>query len=183
MIIGIDESGTHLQHGIATVAAVIVAEKDIDHLNTAIMQAEQDLAVPGFHWAKDKWRYREALFLALQHAEMKVRIAYTTSPSQLQRGLDTALVELLQGTTISRLLIDGKKPRVFVRQLKSSLRKAGLHTTDLKLVGDTAYPIVRVADAMAGAARIYLDPKRTMPVFIEKQLRKNVELIQKMPLR
>lgn len=84
-------------------------------------------------------------------------------------GIDESGTHLQYGIAT---VVDGKKPRVFVRQLKSSIRKAGLHTTGLKLVGDTAYPIVRVADAMAGAARINLNPKKTMPFFIEKQLRK-----------
>ncbi len=158
MIISIDESGTHKSDGFTIIVLVCVADSNALHeLNSRIEHLEQAIGTTSFHWATKGWPFRHDFVQGLGKLPFTVRLAQIANPVKLDRALEEVLPYLISERHIERLFIDGKKHREYTRAFKKVLRDKGITVKKLRTVDDKAYPTIRVADAVAGAVRYYLD--------------------------
>ena len=74
------------------------------------------------------------------------------------------------------MIIDGRKPQYYIHQLKKILRDKGTSVKKIRTVNDEAYPLVRLADAIAGVSRAaYEEPQgKAVPLF--KLIQSKIEL-------
>lgn len=158
MIISIDESGTHKQDGFSVIALVCVEDSDALHkLNIDVEQLGRAISTTNFHWAIKGWPFRRDFIQGLAQLRVKVRLAKIANPIKLERTLEEVLPYLISERHIEGIFIDGKKHRQYARVLKKVLRDKGITVKKLRTVDDVGYPTIRVADAVAGAVRYYLD--------------------------
>jgi len=176
MIISIDESGTHKQDGKSVIALVYVEVENKEATDQLVLQAETSTGIKGFHWAHRNWRMREAFVRAIAKGDFKIKVAYIANPIVLDKALPEALRHLLVEPRISQILIDGDKPKHYLKQLKKVLRDKGISVKKIRTVNDEAFPVVRLADAIAGTARATYDEPdgKAAPLF--KLLESKVEL-------
>lgn len=160
MNIFIDESGTNKQTDHSAFAFVYVSVDDLQAFESAVKRSEERLGIESFHWAKAAWPVRERFFQDLLRADFTVKIGIVRNPVRYpEQELEKILLHMLIESDIRAIYIDGKKPKQYSRRMKKVLRDKGVSTKKLKLVDDTKYAGVRVADAMAGLARAFFDEK------------------------
>jgi hypothetical protein len=176
MIISIDESGIHKQDGKSVIALVYIEVKDLEATEKLVLQAEQAAGIRGFHWAHRNWRIREVFVREIARANLKVKIAYINNPIILHKATTEALEHLLAERKISQILIDGDKPKAYTRQLKKVLRDKGITVRKIRSVNDESFPVVRIADAVAGLARAAYDSPDGKASKLIKLLEPKVEL-------
>src|SRR6266496_1713903 len=176
MIISIDESGIHKQDGKSVIALVYVAVKDLEATEQLVLRAEQSAGIHGFHWAHRNWQMRKNFIEGIAKRDFKIKIAYVTNPIKLDKALAEALQHLLAERHISQILIDGDKPKAYARQLKKVLRDKGITVRKIRSVKDESYPVIRIADAVAGAARATYDEPSGKAASLLKLLESKIEL-------
>ncbi len=176
MIISIDESGTHKQDGKSVIALVYVVVKNLEATEQLVLKAERSAGIHGSHWAHRNWQMRKRFIEEIAMGDFKVKIAYVTNPIILDKALAEALQHLLAERNISQILIDGDKPKTYTRQLKKVLRDKGITMRKFRSVKDEAYPMIRIADAVAGAARATYDDPRGKAAPLLKLLESKIEL-------
>lgn len=159
MIVFVDESGIHKSVDHSTFAVVSVAISRYPEFERAVEALERKLRIENFHWAKTVWSVREKFFEALIRMDFVVKIAVVKNPIHPEKSLEETLPFLLTESKIHTICIDGKKSKRYVRQMKKILRDKGVSTKKLKMVDDRGSAGVRVADALAGLARVYFDRK------------------------
>lgn len=106
-----------------------------------------------------------------------MRLVQIANPIQLDIALEEVLPYLLPERHIERLFIDGKKHREYAHALKKMLRDKGITVKKLRTVNDEAYPTIRVADAVAGAVRYYLDNPNKRATELYKAIEPRIEFI------
>lgn len=159
MIVFVDESGIHKSVEHSTFAVVFVAISRYSEFERSVEVLEKKLRIEKFHWAKTVWSVREKFFEALMRMDFVAKIAVVKNPIHPEKSLEKTISLLLTESKIHTLCIDGKKSKRYVRQMKKILRDKGISTRKLKMVDDRGSAGVRVADALAGLARVYFDGK------------------------
>jgi len=155
---------------------VYVAVKDLEATEQLVLKAEQSAGIHGFHWAHRNWHMRRRFIEEIATGDFKVKIAYVTNPIVLDKALSEALQHLLAERHISQILVDGDKPKTYTRQLKKVLRDKGITVRKIRSVKDEAYPMIRIADAVAGAARATYDDPRGKAAPLLRLLESKIEL-------
>ena len=56
-------------------------------------------------------------------------------------------------------MLDGQKPKRYLRRLKKILRGRGISVKKIRAGNDRSFPCLRLADAYAGLVRAYWDDK------------------------
>lgn len=178
MLVFIDESGTHRQSGYSVIALVCVSNTDaLERLNDNVLSLEQAIGTTYFHWADRGWPFRREFVQGIAKLDFTIRLAQLTNPIKLDQSLVDTLPYLLPERTIDRLFVDGKKSKQYVRTLKKLLRDKGISVKKLKTVNDTSYPAIRIADAVAGTYRYYLDRQNKRANSLYSMLEPKVEFI------
>ena len=180
MIISIDESGTHKQDGKSVIALVYIEANDLEAMDKLVLKAEETAGISGFHWSHRNWQMRKSFVESIAKGDFRIKVAYVTNPIKLDKALEEALQHLIVERGISQILIDGDKPKQYTRQLKKVLRDKGITVKKIRTVNDEAYPVIRIADAVAGVVRsTYDDPEgRAAPLFklIEQKIELRIDL-------
>lgn len=176
MIISIDESGTHQQNSKSVIALVYVGVDDREAAEQLVLNAEKTTGIRGFHWAHRNWRMREAFIQGIAKGNFRVKLAYITNPMVLDKALPEALQHLLIERHISQVIIDGHKPQHYIRQLKKVLRDKGISVKKIRAVNDEAYPLVRLADAVAGVSRAAYEEPQGRAAALLKLIQSKIEL-------
>jgi Protein of unknown function (DUF3800) len=153
MIIAIDESGVHAQTGKSVIALVCVESKCTVKVEALISKAELRSGIKTFHWSKRNWEMRRAFIQTVAPGEFKLKLAYVQNPIILGDAILSALPILLSDQRISMILIDGDKSKIYSKKLKKVLRDRGVSAKKIRFVNDESFPVVRLADAVAGLAR------------------------------
>lgn len=167
MIISIDESGIHKQNGKSVIAFVCVAVKNLEVVERLVLNAEKMSGIHGFHWAHRNWQMRQRFIEGIAGGDFIIKVAYVENPITLDKALTEALEYLIEEPYISQILIDGDKPKTYARRLKKVLRDKGITAKKIRSVNDQSYPIIRVADAVAGVTRAAYDsPKGKAAVLL-----------------
>ena len=176
MIISIDESGIHKQDGKSVIALVYVSVKDLEITEQLVLDVEKSAGIHGFHWAHRNWLLRKKFIEGIAKGDFKLKIAYVSNPIILDKALAEALQHLLVERHISQILIDGDKPKAYTRQLKKVLRDKGVTVKKIRSVNDESYPLIRIADAVAGVARATYDEPTGKAAPLLKMLESKIEL-------
>jgi hypothetical protein len=176
IVISIDESGVHRQGGKSVIALVYVETDDIEAVEQLVLQVEKHAGIKGFHWAHRNWQMRAAFIKGIANGNFKLKVAYVANPIILDKALSEALQHLLVERNIGQILIDGDKPKSYSRQLKKVLRDKGISVKKIRSVNDESYPMIRIADAVAGAARSTYDEPNGKAAPLLKILESKIEL-------
>ncbi len=153
MHVFLDESGTDKQHGNSAVALVCVEIKQIEKLESSILELEQRLKIPPFHWSRSAWPVREKFIRSIANEDFTLRVATIKNPFDASYVYESIVGRLLYGTSVQSLVIDGKKTRFYEKRLKKALRDHGVSLKKLKTANDISSPALRLADAIAGLVR------------------------------
>jgi len=158
MIIFIDESGVHKQEGKSSVVLVYVIVDGVESLEKAVTETERKLKIISFHWAKHIWKIRQRFIQALQKESFTVKAAIIRNPFNEER-FEEAVRVLLTEKKISKIVLDGQKPKWYLRRLKKILREQGISVKKIRAGNDRSFPCLRIADAYAGLVRTYWENK------------------------
>lgn len=178
MIIAIDESGTHRQSGYSVIALVCVMSSDaLNKLDCGVIELEKTIGITSFHWAYKGWPFRRDFIKGLNKFDFSIRLVQLNNPTKLNDAMAETLPYIISEQNIECLFIDGKKPKQYERMLKKVLRDKNITIKKIKTVNDTAYPSIRVADAVAGAVRYHLDNPTREATKIFKAIEPKIEFI------
>lgn len=158
MIIFIDESGVHKPVGKSSIVLVYVIIGDVEKLEQAITETEKDLKITSFHWTKHIWKIRQRFVQALQKENFAVKVAIIQNPFNESRFED-AVEALLTERKVKKIVLDGQKPKWYLRRLKKILRGRGISVKKIRAGNDRSFPCLRLADAYAGLVRTYWENK------------------------
>ncbi len=137
---------------------VYVMVNDAEKLERSIIEAEKELTITSFHWAKHIWKIRQRFIQALQKENFTVKAAIIYNPFSEKRFED-AVKALLTERKINKIVIDGKKPKRYLLRLKKVLRERGISVKKIRMGNDKSFPCLRLADAYAGLIRTYWEDK------------------------
>lgn len=153
--IAIDESNTHKQIGKSTIVLVYVSTKSIKKLEVKIIQIEKKLKIQSFHWARYNWLTKEQFISAIKDSKFTIKVAIIKNPINLPASLEWLLQHMIVEKDINHILLDGKKPKWYVQKLKKILRDKNITIAKFKTVNSKSYPLIRLADCLAGLIRYY----------------------------
>jgi hypothetical protein len=146
-------------------------------LDRQIEELEKVIGTTSFHWAVKGWPFRRDFVNGLKDLDFTIRLAQLNNPIKLDQTLEEVLPYLMPERNIERLFIDGKKHKQYARTLKKVLRDKGVTVKKLKTVNDGSYPSIRIADAVAGATRYFLDNPNKEATRLYKVLEAKTEFI------
>lgn len=172
MHIFIDESGIHKQIGQSVVVLVYITVTNLERLNKAIIQAENELRIEPFHWNKQIWQVREKFLKAVAKEKFTVKAMIVKNPYS-ENDFESALHNLIIEKRIKNIIIDGEKPTKYVARLKNVLRHRGASVKKIRMGNDLAYPALRLADFFAGLIRSYCEQPDKKEVKFLYSLAKN----------
>lgn len=158
MVIFIDESGIHKQTDHSTTAVVYVETKNLEKLEKRILEIEDDLGIKVFHWSDERWLMRNKFLSRIVNLDFKVKVAIFKNPVYPNKMMEIVFNHLITEKEISRIFIDGKKPKQYERMLKKILRDKGASVKKLRTVRkEDSQPGLQLADALAGLIRYHVD--------------------------
>ncbi len=157
MLIFIDESGIHRPVGKSTFVLVYVEVDRYDSFSTAFIQIEQDLGIKYFHWAEAAWPVKEKFIQKILDLDFKVKVAVIENPVNPSLEIERVLAHMIIEHNITKIMIDGKKPKWYERKIKKILRDKMMAVKKLKTVRDESEAGIRLADLLAGLARWHFE--------------------------
>ncbi|MDE2188245.1 MAG: DUF3800 domain-containing protein [Patescibacteria group bacterium] len=178
MYIFLDESGTHKQSGNSSLVLVCVKSEFVDELESAIIEIEQNLKIYPFHWSESLWPVREKFISILSKNNFTLRVAIIKNPFRAKYVYESILNKLLDGLRFDSLVIDGRKGKLYERKLKKILRDKGVTVRNLKTVKNDSFPILRLADAIAGLVRYHIEfPEKEIAQRLFKKISKKIDAL------
>lgn len=159
MLIFIDESGVHRPVGKSTFVLVYVEIVDYENLSRVFVQTEKDLGIACFHWAETVWPVKERFLQKILALDFKVKIAVIANPLNPSSEIERVLTHMIVERDITKIIIDGKKPKWYERKIKKILRDRMVTIKKLKTASDESEPGIRLADLIAGMARWHFEGK------------------------
>jgi len=157
MFVFIDESGIHKAVEHSTFVLVYIEIKDHDEVISKFEELEKHFNIDHFHWSEVVWKIKEQFIGKVLKLDFKAKIAVIKNPINSSEELEKALVHLLVERDVTRVFIDGKKPKWYERKIKKVLRDKGMSIRKLHTVNSRQYPGVRLADLVAGLSRAHFD--------------------------
>ena len=155
MYIFLDESGVHKQEGKSSIALVYLSVKNLSSLEKLVIDTEEKIKIENFHWSHNGWIVRNKFVEAISKGDFSIKVALVQNPFRAEHAYEFVLQHLVVEKEITSLIIDGKKGKIYERKLKNILRSKGIPIKKLKTANDESYPVLRVADAVAGLVRLY----------------------------
>ncbi len=76
-----------------------------------------------------------------------------------------------------KIIIDGNKNKKYEHELKSILRGFGIKTKILKISDDRKYPLIRLADFMAGLIRSYVNNRNKDNLYMFDSVKQKIIII------
>lgn len=173
MVVFIDESGIHKQDGHSTVAVVYVEIENGDKFQKDFEKIMNDLRIRFFHWTDERWLMREKFLSKIMNLDFRVKVAVFKNPINQGNIMETVFSQLISVQNISKMLIDGQKPKWYEQRLKKVLRDKGIAVKKLRTVRSKSEFGIQLADAIAGLVRYCYDyPDISEPRKILKKLQK-----------
>ncbi len=161
MYIFIDESGIHKTFDHSTIVLVYIEVEDLDSMELKIKQIEQSLHIGPFHWSdfgsKKGWKIRRGFITLISALSFSFKVAVIKNPINFNKDFQKVLLTLLDEKGIKKIVIDGRKPKSYLHQLKKALRDKGLSVKKIVTANDKASPVLRLADALCGLLRSFYD--------------------------
>jgi len=182
MLIFIDESGIHKKVDHSSFVLVYVSIEDENFINARIEQIEKRLKIRFFHWAdfgsKAGWLVRKEFIRLASDLPFVFKYLIMENPLKPQKILFYCLNHLLTEKDIKNVIIDGKQPKWYEKQMKHLLRSKGISVKKLKTANDKSMPALRLADALAGLIRSYYDGSKTSQELYQLMKIKNKITVQ-----
>jgi len=158
MVIFIDESGIQNQIGHSTVAVVYVEIKNLNKFNSDFIKILSNLKITNFHWTEERWLIRDKFLSKIIKLDFRVKIAIFRNPVHSDRMIESVFEQIITESSISKILIDAKKPRWYENKLKKILRQRNISVKKLKTVRKDEYVFgIQLADCLAGLYRYSYD--------------------------
>lgn len=161
MHIFIDESGIHKKVDNSSFVIVYISLKDEGFISARIEQIESKLKIMPFHWSdfgsKAGWLIRKAFIKRISDLPFTFKYIIVKNPVKPREMLFYCLSYLLIEKDIKKVVIDGRQPKWYEKQIKHLLRSRGISVKKLRTANDRAVPALRLADALAGLVRSYHD--------------------------
>ena len=161
MLIFIDESGIHKKENHSVISFVYVCIEDAENLEDKIEKIEKDLNITNFHWSdfgsKFGWQIRRKFLERINRLNFTFKIATIKNPIYFPATFKYCFEYLITEKKIRKIIIDGKKPRWYEKQLKKALRDKGVSVKKIKTSNDKSSAGLRLADALAGLIRSHCD--------------------------
>jgi len=178
MLVFIDESGIHKKTDHSTFVLTYVAVRNYQKLEKVVKETEEKLGIKVFHWSQSIWKVKEKFFEAILKTDFSLKVSAVKNPVHPERELERLLPRLLTEKNIKTIFIDGSKPKWYARKMKKSLRDNGILVRKLKIVKDSQYAGVRVADMAAGLIRAYFDDSKNERIArLYKRLEKKILVV------
>ncbi len=111
------------------------------------------IGIKNFHWSNSTWNVRKIFIEEICKQDFKIKVALLKNPFFANSSYEYALQHLVVERNVIALIIDGKKGKSYERKFKKVLRDKGISIKKLKTANDESYPVLRIADAIAGAVR------------------------------
>ena len=159
----LDESGTHKNDGNTSMVLVFVATGNLELLNLGVIEAENKLRTGSFHWADHNWNFKEKFLKEIVGLPFELKVLIFKNPFSLSH-YERALKYTITNSQVDVLVIDGKKSKNYKREYKKILRSRGIILKKLILGNDQGYPVLRVADFVAGLMRNYSENQNSKKV-------------------
>jgi hypothetical protein len=176
MYIFVDESGTNKSTGVSVFAAVLVDPDKLQELDQLVAAAEEAAKVRSFHWSKAPWPVREAFIKAVARGDFSVRHQLSKNPlTDFGAALESTLITASEGMEVQKVVLDGRKDKSYERRLKKALRDKGMSSKKLRTADDEAFPMLRVADAVAGLLRANANNPSDKTQALMKSMRKRLK--------
>lgn len=182
MFVFIDESGIHKATGHSTIALVCVKIVVNKTLEEKILQIENDLKIKAFHWSefasRRGWGIREKFIRKVINIDFALKVSVIKNPINFSKYFPTAVASLIGKEKIEQIVIDGKKPRWYVKQMKKILRDRGVTVRKVRIVSARGSAGLRLADAMAGLIRSHYDKATPMTKKLYKIIENKIVVIK-----
>lgn len=159
MLIFIDESGIHKSIDHSTFVLVYIEIDNYNLVEEQIQKIEKELNIDSFHWSSTIWKIKKRFMEEALKLDFKTKIAIVHNPVNPTNELEKVLKHMVIEKNIRTIYIDGKKPRWYGRNIKKVLRDKGISVKKLRMVKDSQYAGIRLADMVAGLSRSYFDKK------------------------
>jgi hypothetical protein len=159
MYIFIDESNIHSIVGNSTFVLVYVEVDDYQKVNEKVLSVEKELLINRFHWSKATLEVKRRFLEEILTIDFKFKLAIIKNPINPLKEIERILPHMAIESNISKIIIDGGKPKRYERKIKKILRDNGLSLKKLKTANDLSESGLRIADAVAGLCRWYYDNK------------------------
>jgi len=157
MFIFIDESGIHRPIGKSTFVLVYIEVKNYDELSQSFVRIEKDVGIKYFHWAESSWPIKEIFIQEVLKLDFKIKVAVIENPINPSLEIERVLMHMIVENNITKIMIDGKKPKWYERRIKKILRDKMMTVKKIKTVDDKSEAGVRLADLLAGLTRWYFE--------------------------
>lgn len=178
MVIFIDESGTHKQIDHATMAVVYVEIIDPEKFQEDLKKIVKKLNIEYFHWADAGWEVRSKFIRKICILNFKFKVAVFKNPVHPEKMIEMVFNQLITEKNISKILIDGKKPKWYEHRMKKVLRDKGVTVKKLKTVRSVSDFGIQVADALAGLVRYsYDNPKEALAIELLNKIKREDKVI------
>lgn len=173
----VDESGILRKFGASVYCLVVCKTSDSAFIDNQIIEIEQDLKIPPFHWREHSWKIKVKFLRKIWDLEnWTCLIIVVNNTRQSNQSTLELIAKALQGFDIHKMYIDGKKHKAYTNILKRSLKSLGIKVSTLRLVRHQARGGLRIADAVAGLARLNYDKKakKEAVIYFGKFLKKKI---------
>ena len=179
MKVFIDESGIHKAVDHSCFAFVYIEVSASEDISRQIEMIEHDLGIHIFHWAKRDWNTRTDFIKRIAKLDFKIKIAIIKNPIRFDSELENILSRLVIEKHINEIVIDGKKSKRYQKRLKKVLRDKGISVKKLRTGNDQGFPVLRIADAVAGVSRSFYDDPHGKSSHLYKLLEAKIIVVLK----
>jgi hypothetical protein len=158
MYVFIDESGTSNPSGQCVFVAVFIEQSKLAGVAKMVEVAEKIANTRTFHWRGKSRSVRAEFVRNLSWINFSARYVCFGNPlTSYSVALESLITTTCVNLDIKKIIIDGRKGKLYERNIKKVLRDKGVSTKKLRTAADEAYPGLRIADALAGLIRMHVN--------------------------
>jgi hypothetical protein len=175
----VDESGQET-NGALFLVSVIVTGQEYDLLNEVLIEIEERSSKSLKKWSRARFEYRVAYIEAVITQPLFRGLIffsrYINSQAYFDLTVETtakAIHHKNNQAAPATVIVDGLSGRD-VNRFKTRLRGFGVNVRKVRGARDESEPIVRLADAVAGFVRDFLEGQPYTPELYEKALREGI---------
>ena len=175
----VDESGQET-NGALFLVSVIVTGQEYDLLNEVLIEIEERSSKSLKKWSRARFEYRVAYIEAVIAQPLFRGLIffsrYINSQAYFELTVETtakAIHHKNREAAAATVIVDGLSGRD-VDRFKTRLRGSGVNVRKVRGARDESEPIVRLADAVAGFVRDFLQGQPYAPKLYEKAIREGI---------
>jgi hypothetical protein len=174
----VDESGQETK-GALFLVSVVVADHEYDHINDLLIEIEEQSGKRLRKWSKARFGYRLAYIEAVIEQPLFRGLILFSRHANSQAYFDLTVETTARAIhhknkeALATVVVDGLRGRD-VNRFKTRLRGSGVNVRKVRGARDESEPIVRLADAVAGFVRDFLEGQAYAAKLYEKAIRDGI---------